>query len=339
MSKIRITFQKLVQDFFTSYLSSQRGISDNTIDNYRNTFVQLLLYFKNVLNISSDKIKMEDMTVKLVTDFLNWLENSRHVSISTRNNRLAGIKSFFKYVSYHYPEYLEQCTLIREIEFKKNETKPINYLTIDAIKHLFTTFDANNKKDLRNLCVVMLLYESGARVSELTHIKTFELNLTAPHKLVLHGKGNKTRYIPIDLTVISYIKRYIEVYEIDTDDYLFMNAQGQKLTREGISYIVKKCFKRAQSLRPDLYPDNISPHSLRHSKGMHLLENGVNQIYIRDFLGHVSVTTTEIYAKANPEVMRKHIEEASSDIIDKEDYNSEEKDDLLDWLSKELNKK
>ncbi|MCD7810187.1 MAG: tyrosine-type recombinase/integrase [Erysipelotrichaceae bacterium] len=138
---------------------------------------------------------------------------------------------------------------------------------------------------------------------------------------------------------MSYIKRYIEVYNIGENDYLFMNVQGQKLTREGVSYIVKKCFKKAQQLRPDLYPNNISPHSLRHSKGMHLLENGVNQIYIRDFLGHVSVSTTEIYAKANPEVMRKHIEKASEDIIDKEDYNAEEKDDLLDWLSKKLSKK
>ncbi|MCD7810188.1 MAG: phage integrase N-terminal SAM-like domain-containing protein [Erysipelotrichaceae bacterium] len=188
MSKTKTTFQKLIQDFFTSYLDSQRGISDNTIDNYRNTFIQLLMYIKTILNISSDKIKIEDITVELVTNFLNWLEESRHVSISTRNNRLAGIKSFFKYISYHYPEYLEQCTIIREIEFKKNETKPVNYLTVDAIKHLLSTFDTNNKKDLRNLCIVMLLYESGARVSELTQIKTFELNLTAPHKLCITWK-------------------------------------------------------------------------------------------------------------------------------------------------------
>lgn len=328
----KITFQLMLQKYFTDYLVNQRGFSDNTIDNYRITFIQFIMYFKTVLNIEPDKIRMEDISVELVNNFLNWLEEARNVCASTRNNRLAGIKSFFKYVSYHYPDYLNQCTLIRSIERKSEEVKTPKYLTIEATKHFFSTFDTQNKKDLRNLCIIMLLYESGARVSELTHIKTYELNLTAPHKLVLHGKGNKARPIPIDSAVISYIKRYIELYNIGENDYLFMNSRKEKLTRKGIEYILKKCFKKAQSMRPSLYPDSISPHSLRHSKGMHLLENGVNQIYIRDYLGHVSISTTEIYAKANPEVMRKHIEEASKGLVEKTDYDQKEKDQLLKWL-------
>ena len=183
-----------------------------------------------------------------------------------------------------------------------------------------------------DLCIISLLYESAARVTEFTNIKCYELKTTIPATLVLHGKGNKTRIVPVDKSVINLLKEYINTYEINPDEYLFFNSRRQKLTRKGIEYIVEKHFVIAKENNPELFPETFSPHCLRHSRAMHLLENGVNLIYIRDLLGHVSVTTTEIYSKANPEIKRKHIQEATKQLIDLEDYDIQEKDDLMEWL-------
>lgn len=208
----------------------------------------------------------------------------------------------------------------------------MNYLTVAAIELLFASFDLENHKDLRDYCVIALMYESGARVSELIGIKVFELRLDAPATVILHGKGGKSRIVPVDPSVAKQIKKYITTYKKERDDYLFTNSQSKSLTRRGVDYILQKHFTIARANNPSLFPDKVSPHCIRHSRAMHLLENGINIVYIRDLLGHSSVTTTEIYAKANPEIKRKYIEAASHGIIDHRDYNDDQKDDLLTWL-------
>lgn len=326
-------FTKLLNDFFTKHMTVERGLSENTIKNYRDCFVELLEYLKEIKQIKSDKVKIIDLDLNTVNDFLNWLEDNKEVSVSTRNNRLAAIKSFFRYVSYHEPKHLEQCSMILEIKQKKCETKTMNYLTVEAFEHLISVFDRKDKKQLRDLCIVILLYESGARVSEFINILAIEFRQTAPHTLILHGKGNKTRIVPIDPSVAGLVITYMNTYHIQDKEYLFFNSRRQKLTREGVNYILQSYFKKAKSKDPDIFPKTISPHCLRHSRAMHLLENGVNLIYIRDLLGHVSVTTTEIYSKANPEIKRKHIEEATKQLIGNDsDYNNSQKEELLTWL-------
>lgn len=325
-------FSVLLNDFFTKYLSRDRGLSENTAKNYRDTFIQFLQFMETNKKVRPKYIRFEMLDYNTVMDFLNWLEDEKHVSISTRNNRLAGMKSFFQYVCKHEPVYLGQCSTILEIPAKKCESKPMNYLTISAFELLLKTFNRDTKKGLRDLCIISLLYESAARVTEFTNIKCYELKTTIPATLVLHGKGNKTRIVPVDKSVINLLKEYINTYEINPDEYLFFNSRRQKLTRKGIEYIVEKHFVIAKENNPELFPETFSPHCLRHSRAMHLLENGVNLIYIRDLLGHVSVTTTEIYSKANPEIKRKHIQETTKQLIDLEDYDIQEKDDLMEWL-------
>ena len=161
-----------------------------------------------------------------------------------------------------------------------------------------------------------------------------EVRLESPCTIILHGKGGKTRIVPIDLSVASLLKRYIQTRGIPESAALFTNRQGNPLTRKGVNYILQKHFKKVKIMDSSIFPKKISPHCLRHSKAMHLLENDVNLIYIRDFLGHASVTTTEIYSKANPEVKRKHLEAATKRVIDHEDYDDQKKEDLLNWLKK-----
>jgi site-specific recombinase XerD len=331
--ELKNDFPKLLSGFLKVYLPKQRGLSENTVISYSYAFREFFEYMKEKENIMPSEITVEMLEYSRVISFLDYLENEKGVSANTRNNRLAAIKSFMTYVSYEAPEYINTCSMVSEIKMKKFENKPMNYLTIEATEFMFSTFDQSDPDDLRDLCIVLLLYESGARVSELTAIRRSEIKLRAPHTLILHGKGNKSRIVPIDASVAKLIRRYAALYNIEAEDYLFMNSHRQQLTRKGITYIVNKCFQRARTLNPSLFPEKISPHSLRHSKATHLLENGVNLIYIRDLLGHASVTTTEIYSKTNPEIKRKHLEKAAKSLIEEEEFNDSEKDDLEEWLN------
>lgn len=329
-------FPTLLESFFQKYLPVERGCSCNTSKNYRDAFVYLLEYLKATSNLSANHVTMERLDLKTIVSFLDWLEEEKHVSVSTRNNRLAALKSFFKYVSFREPMYLNQCSSVLAIKAKKTETVPMNYLTIAAVEVLFKSFDLSVAAELRDFCIIATLYETGARVSELITIRCYEIRTESPATVVLHGKGGKTRITPIDKSLAGYIKKYLSAFRIKQDDFLFMNSQRKQLTRRGVDYILQKHFQQVKAENPDIFPSTLSPHCLRHSRAMHLLENGVELIYIRDLLGHSSVTTTEIYSKANPEIKRKHIQEVTKQIIDHDDFSVEQQEDLLVWLKNNL---
>lgn len=325
-------FAKLINDYFVKYLTEQKGSGRNTLKTYRDAFVQLLEFMHEKKKICADKIEVSSFNYNIINEFLDYLEKEKGVSVSTRNNRLAAIKSFFKYAGYHEPKYLNVASDIRQISKKRTESKPMNYLSINAMEHLLKSFDKNGHKELRCFCIVLLLYESGARVSELCDIHKYDLRLEKPYTVVLHGKGDKIRSVPLDGLVIDTLRTYIKAYNVAYNDHLFFNSRKERLTREGVNYILNKYFERARLQNSELYPPAISAHCLRHTKAMHLLENGVNLIYIRDILGHTSVVTTEIYSKANPEIKRKHLEKASEALNIELDYTQEEADELLTWL-------
>ena len=330
-------FPQLLESFFQKYLPVERGCSVNTTKNYRDAFVYLLEYLKTANNLSANQITMEKLDLQTIVSFLDWLETDKQVSASTRNNRLAAMKSFFKYVSFREPMYLNQCSSVLAIKAKKTETVPMNYLTIAAIELLFQSFDLSDVAELRDFCVIATLYETGARVSELISLRCYEVRTEGPATVVLHGKGGKTRITPIDKSLAGYIKKYISTFRIKQDDYLFMNSQKKQLTRRGVDYIFAETLSSGKGRESRCFSsETLSPHCLRHSRAMHLLENDVELIYIRDLLGHSSVTTTEIYSKANPEIKRKHIQNVTKQIIDHDDFTIEQQEDLLSWLKKNL---
>lgn len=329
-------FARLINDYFVKYLTEQKGAGPNTLKTYRDTFVQLLQFMNEKKHIHADKIEVDSFNYDIINEFLVFLEDEKGVATSTRNNRLAAIKSFFKYIGYHEPKYLNISISIREISKKKSESKQMSYLSVNAMEDFLNSFDKTNHKELRCFCIITLLYESGARVTELCNVHRYDLRIEKPFTLILHGKGNKIRSVPLDKFVVDIIKNYIFEYDVHDNDFLFFNSRREKLTREGINFILHKYFERARTKNAALYPATISAHCLRHTKAMHLLENGVNLIYIRDLLGHASVTTTEIYSKANPEVKRKHIEEASQILDINLGYSKEETDELLNWLKNNI---
>ncbi|KJS69415.1 MAG: hypothetical protein JL50_01850 [Peptococcaceae bacterium BICA1-7] len=327
-----------VSSFFTEYLGNEAGLSINTIKSYRDAFILFFKYLEETGICKISKLKMDTLNADNVIGFLDWLEQSRGCSISSRNQRLAALKAFCGYVARKSSEESALCQAVLKIRVKKAPQKSVDYLSLDAVEYLLKIPDSRSLQGIRDLAMIALMYESGCRVQELINLRVGNIAFRSPNTVTLTGKGNKARVIPISANAANIIKAYLNPTGIcDTAHPVFVNRHDKPLSRSGVSYVLGKYGDIARKARPELYPSKLHPHILRHSKAMHLLENGVNLIYIRDFLGHSSVTTTEIYAKCNPELKRKYIEQAGSLITDTvEEYSESEKEALIAWLRKNI---
>lgn len=329
-------FQQLLSSYFLKYIPERTNYSDNTIKSYRDTFILLFQYQKEYLNKSVAKMRFETLSRGYFQDFLTWLENEKQYSLSSINQRISALHAFFKYIQMENPEYIELCASILGIKTRKVPVIPMNYLSVEAIKLLFSLHDSSTTEGRREMAILVLLYDSGARVQEIANLTFGDIRNAKPATVKLTGKGNKTRIIPLMPQTLDILNIYMNdckrKKEVQAIHPLFFNKKFEKLTRAGIAYILDKYVKKAKSLCPELFSGKISPHTLRHSKAMHLLEGGVNLIYIRDFLGHTSVITTEIYAKSNPEIKRKAIENASPNVLPVEKYSAKEKEEMIEWL-------
>lgn len=306
-----------ISNYFRLYLPGECGFSSATITSYRDTFKQLLLYCKKITGKEPEELNISDFTKELVREFLDDLEKSGK-SVSTRNQRLAAIKSFFNYLKYESPENLETIRGILQIKTKKTSEPIVNYLSVEGVSVILHQPNIHSEKGFRDALILTLLYETGARVSEVTEIKIGDIRQDKPATIVLHGKGSKDRLIPLSEKTCKLIKSYLTRTQKDgvmfKDKLLFSNRVGEKLTRAGVAYILKKYVDLARIENPALIPEKFSPHCMRHSKAMHLLQAGVAIIYIRDFLGHSSIKTTEIYAKSDEKTKREALESAYSAI-------------------------
>ncbi|MEA1974998.1 MAG: tyrosine-type recombinase/integrase [Bacillota bacterium] len=329
-------FGNLLSNYFLKHIPERKNYSENTIKSYRDSFILFFEFCKKETQIKIEKLTLDKINNKLIEAFLYWLEKDKKYSIASVNQRLAAIKAFYRFVASENPELLKYCSSILTIKSKKVEIKPMNYLSINAIEKLLNAPDINSKYGIRNKALLTLLYDSGARVQEIADLEIHDLKLNNHSTVKLKGKGNKTRIVPImpqsTLILTNYLENENWFNKDKNSGLLFFNKSNNKLTRAGISYILSKYVKILKKEYPEIFSIKISPHTLRHSKAMHLLEAGVNLIYIRDFLGHVSVITTEIYAKVNPEIKRKAIEKAAYQFSSETKYSKKEKNDLLEWL-------
>lgn len=329
-------FAKHLTEFLSVYLLSQRNVSKNTIQSYRDTFKLLIKYCQETKSIPAEKITLDILTSGLLTDFLEWLETVRQCSISTRNQRLSAIHSFFRYVQAEEPSGLFHFQKVIAIPTKKARKTVVEHLTPAAMKLLLEQPDRGCFKGRRDLTLMSVLYDTGARVQELIDIKVSHVILEKPAVIILTGKGNKVRRVPLMKNTVSLLERYIAENKLDIpwkNEYpLFTNNQQNKLTKEGVAYIISK-YVEVSRRTSTIVPSKVTPHMFRHSKAMHLLQAGVNLIYIRDFLGHVDLKTTEIYARVDTEAKRKAVENVYPDLIDSNlpDWNKDQA--LLTWLS------
>ena len=301
-------FARSLADYFTNYMAGQRNLSVNTIRSYRDTFCLLLTYLEEEQNCSPEKVQLSKLTDQTINEFMAWLEDKRRNSISTRNQRLAAIHAFFQYLQLDRPDMLLQCQKILSIRMKKHEKAVVNYLSEDSLKNLLARPDQATIYGRRD----------------------------APSVIRLTGKGRKTRTVPILHQTAEILKCYMERHGLNPqrnpDQALFCNHQGNRLTRPGVTYILKKY---ANELQADGNISNamVTPHVMRHTKAMHLLRADVDLHYIRDFLGHIDISTTEIYAKADAEMKRAAFEKANIGISTDKVTSWQKNDDLMSWLT------
>ena len=321
----------LITKYFGEHLPLQVGASPNTIRSYRDTMVQFLEYIGR--DSPRAAVGLKDLEEASVSRFLLHLEKDRNVSAVTRNQRLAAIHSFVRYVQRKDLSCYDQCSRVLSIPFKKTDQKPMGYLAVEEVRLLLSVPDPSTKKGIRVLAILAMLYETGARVQELADLTPSQIQISESPRVELHGKGRKVRLIPISPDVASIVGKYMAIHGVsDPDAPLFANSQGKKLSRAGIQHIIDKYVALAKARDGSMFRIKVTNHTFRHSKAVHLLEAGVNLVYIRDFLGHSSVTTTEVYAKISPVIKKRHLLEHSAVLGDGGKYSLSEKTELLDWL-------
>lgn len=325
-----------ITKYFSDYLPVVKGVSPNTLISYRDTFIDLLQYCKKNKKIDLKKISFTDIDFKTIEEYLKYLEEEKGNGISTRNQRLAAIHSFYQYLQKRELSCFDICANIISIPYKKAPKKTLSYFSKEEIIILIKTPNTKTKKGFRHYALLLFMYETAARAQEICDLTRKQIHIGDYNYVVLKGKGNKERNVPISKELSNIIIKYLKVFKvIEEDDYVFKNKSSAKMTTKGIEYILKKYVSECRNKHPEKFTEDYSNHSMRHTRAMHLLESGVNLIYIRDILGHSSIVTTEIYARTNPKIKEKIIKEHSESFNTKDKYSQKQKEDLLKFL-KEL---
>ncbi len=292
-----------LQKYFNEYLVNDKGCTPATIESYKLGFKSFIRYLIRIKNIKVNALSFQNFDSKTVSEYYRWLIEEENNSVNTRNHRQAIFNSFAKFVITESPELINQMQEILKLPKKKSETKEIKYLKLDAVKLLINQIDRRTLNGDRDYLMVSLLYTTGIRVSELIQIKISDISLEDPASILVHGKGRKNRYVPIlqnlKKTFKIFIDKRLSLTGITRDCPLFVNHSNKAFTRQGVAYVLKKYAKLANKENPDAFPFLISPHTMRHSAAMGMLDSGIDLLTIKLFLGHENVTTTEIYAKAD----------------------------------------
>lgn len=328
-------FSRYLSDYLTQYLPVECGVSSNTVKTYSITFAILLRYLKAEEGLSPDRLCLKDITKARVIAFLDWLQQERNCSASTRNARLATLHSFFRYIQYRDMQGMQVWQEILSIRFKKTTSPEMAYLTTGAMKLLLMQPDITTRRGRRDLALLGLLYDSAARVQELADLTPSDFRFEATTTVRLKGKGNKSRVVPLSESQVKNLMNYMQEHQL-LEPYanvypLFSNPHNGKLSRAAILGIVKKYTAMARRVNPAI-PEGISCHSFRHSKAMHMLEADINLVYIRDFLGHSSTTTTEIYARASTQKKLESLKKINSSIVTDRKTSWQKDGELLGWL-------
>ena len=331
-------FQHYLSEFLARFLPGEVGAARNTIMSYRDTFTLLLRYCKAHEDITPEHMRCELLTKELVERFLASAETERGCGPATRNQRLAAIRSFCRYLQARDIERIGQYQRVLSIPKKKTSTTPPHHVSVDEIRLILAQPDASRPTGRRDLALLALMYDSGARVQEIADLTLGDFRADPPATVKLTGKGNKVRIVPLMSPTAALVQRYAEGAGLtgaaSRSRPLFPNRAGNKMTRTGIAYILDKHVATARESDPAMLTETISPHALRHSKAMHLLQAGVNLVYIRDILGHADLKTTEIYARIDGEMKRNALQSAFTNLTPPDAMPLWHQDkDMLTWLT------
>lgn len=329
-------FAKHLTSFLGHYLPTECGMSQNTITTYSYTFTLLIQYYTNVENIVPEHLTLEALTYERIIGFLDWLEKDRKCSIATRNARLGCLHSFFNYLQYNNVQGLVQWQRLHSIKNKRVAVPEMAYLDTTGTKLLLEQPDLHTRKGRRDFALMGLMYDSACRVQEIIDLTPSRLRFDTTTTLAINGKGNKTRIVPLNNSQVHNLRQYMNENDlldpVNAHCPLFPNPQGGKLSRMAVLNIIKKYAQMARKKNPELIPDHLGCHSLRHSKAMHMLEADINLVWIRDFLGHSCTTTTEIYARASSKMKEDALAKLDPGILKKEKSSWQRNKELLSYL-------
>ena len=293
----------LVQSFFSDHLRRVRGASEHTIRAYRDALRMLFVFLAERRGIAVASLQLEDVRADAVLAFLQHIESKRGNGVTTRNCRLAAIRSFAEHLLRHDVTRAEQYGRILSIPTKRAASRPVSYLEPEEVRAVIASIDGTSLANRRDRALLLFLYNTGARVNEALAVRPSDLQLVRPRQVRLHGKGGKDRVCPLWAETATALRDL----PLDTpaETPIFRNARNAPLTRDGAAYILERHVAHAAEKRPTLVQRRVTPHVLRHSCAVALLQAGVDVSVIRDYLGHASIATTSRYLSTNLEMKRE----------------------------------
>jgi site-specific recombinase XerD len=308
----------LIHDYLKIYLPKQQKVSPNTARSYREALELLVDYVKEAKQVSLADVTFEMLTAEMILSFLDHLESERGCSISTRNNRLAAIRAFINYAADRDITTVAVLNELKKVPVKKqNDVAVVEYMSMAAITAIVEQTDADTPKGLRDRFFIMLMYDTGARIQEMVGIKLSDLKIDRFPKITLHGKGNKTRVVPLMDKTVQHLQKYILIFHNGTSMssatplfYSVTRGNVHPLSDRRIRYLLKEYGEKARMVCSEV-PENVHPHLFRHSRAMHLYQAGMDLTFVSQWLGHANLETTLMYAHADTEHKRLAIAAAT----------------------------
>jgi len=301
----------LLENFFTQRLMLQRRVSAHTIASYRDTFRLLLQFMQKRLQRAPSTLALEDIDAPVVVSFLDDLEKARAVTARTRNLRLTAIHSFFRYVAFEAPTHAAQIQRVLAIPTKRFQRALVPFLSRQEVDALLAAADQRTWSGRRDHALILLAVQTGLRLSELTGLRQEDLRLgTGAHVRVI-GKGRKERCTPLSKNTRAVLTAWLREPLRASDQPLFPNARGGRLSSHGVHYLLAKHVSAAAEVCPSLKQKRVSPHVLRHTTAMDLLHEGCEQCVIALWLGHESIETTQVYLDADLEMKQRILDKTT----------------------------
>ena len=314
MSKRKITFISVLEDYFETYLPYSRRLSNNTINSYKQSFLLLFQFMSENKAIQAGNIKFSDLSYETLLEFFGWLETDRQCKATTRNQRLSALSAFSEYAQNRdFDAASVFRSAIVKVPIKRYVSKQRAVFTRDEIKILLSLPDEHYETGLRDKVMLSLMYATGARAQEICDLQVKDIRINNESAYItLVGKGSKVRQVGISKKLAGTLQKYISHRCIDIypEKHIFSSQTHEHMTISCVEGIYKKYVTLAKQQNPALFQDDsYPPHSMRHSTACHLLEAGVDIITIKNILGHVSVQTTQIYAEMSQDTVDKKLKE------------------------------
>ena len=299
MSPPSISFPTLLQDFFQRRMVAERGASAHTIASYRDTFELLLRYLERRTRRTPSALVLQDLDASVILAFLDHIETARRCCPRTRNLRLTAVRSFMRYASVRDPASLPVAQRVLAISSKRFDRPILGFLSREEVQALLDAPDRTTWSGQRDATLFAVLYNTGARVSEVIRLRVADVLLDRAHAVHLHGKGRKERVIPLWKSTVAQLQAWFEHIERRPEAPVFPNRAGKPMSRSGVEHRLHVAITKASLQCPSLCGRAISPHTVRHATAMHLLQSGVDITVIAMWLGHEDTATTHQYIEAD----------------------------------------